>query len=460
MRKVCFAWSLMLIGGMSAGCAATPASLAVTARHAWTAPIEPLLAREPAAAPRASLPKDGGVTDMGLPALVQLAVDLHPRLAQATWAIEAARGRALQAGLYPNPTLSVSGNEISDRTGPAGIWSVYAGQEMVTGNKLKLSQAAAWRDVDQATLRLVAERFEVITQVRQAFFEALTLQRRAEILAELVALAEQSVANSKKLLQAKEAAELDVVQLEVDLERYRAELEATQRALPEALRRLVAAVGSQELRLGRLLGDLNAPMPGFEFDSARALVLSVHPDLRVAELAAQRAEILLQRAQVEPVPNVTVGAGYTYQGQNRSHDWDVGVSVPVPLWNRNQGDILAARALVGATQAQIDQARVTLIERLATAFTTYSAARRRAERYQSSILPKATRTFELSRQAYQGGQFEYLRVLEAQRALAEARLELIRSQGEMWQAASSIAGLMLEESWPTSMSTSPEKPAP
>lgn len=50
--------------------------------------------------------------------------------------------------------------------------------------------------------------------------------------------------------------------------------------------------------------------------------------------------------------------------------------------------------------------------------------------------------------AYRGGQFEYLRVLEAQRAVAEANLELVRSMSQIWLSASEIAGLMLEDQWP------------
>jgi cobalt-zinc-cadmium efflux system outer membrane protein len=51
-------------------------------------------------------------------------------------------------------------------------------------------------------------------------------------------------------------------------------------------------------------------------------------------------------------------------------------------------------------------------------------------------------------QAFKGGQFEYLRVLQAQRALAESKLEHNRAVQEAWQAASEIAGLLLEEHWP------------
>ncbi len=61
---------------------------------------------------------------------------------------------------------------------------------------------------------------------------------------------------------------------------------------------------------------------------------------------------------------------------------------------------------------------------------------------------KAQESYQLSLKAYQGGQFEYLRVLAAQRADAEANLERVRTLGELWQAASEIAGLMLEDNWP------------
>lgn len=390
----------------------------------------------------------GNTEVVGLPDLIGLTLERNPRLAQVSWAIDTARGRAIQAGLYPNPTVNVTGNEISDRTGPGGIWTAYTGQEIVTANKLGLSRAAALKEVDQASLNLIAERYRVFTEVRQAFFEAVTLQRRAEILIDLVKLAEQSVENANKLLKAKEAAELDVVQLEVDLERYRADLEATQRALPGAYRRLAASVGVQDMPIYRLVGDLDTPLPDYDLDQVRLYVLGIHPELRSAQVGIERAQFVLRRATVEPIPNVTVGAGYTYQGQNRSNDWDIGVSVPIPVWNKNQGNILAAKAQVSEAVNQVGRVQNDLVNRLATAFSNYAAARKRAERYKTAILPKAQRTYDLSRKAYQGGQFEYLRVLQAQRAVAEANLELVRSLGEMWRAASEIAGLMLEDQWP------------
>jgi cobalt-zinc-cadmium efflux system outer membrane protein len=61
-------------------------------------------------------------------------------------------------------------------------------------------------------------------------------------------------------------------------------------------------------------------------------------------------------------------------------------------------------------------------ERVAIALRSYSSARTLAERYRTDILPKAEQAYKLSLDAFKGGQFEnYLRVIQAQRGVAEAR---------------------------------------
>ncbi|MGE3809033.1 MAG: TolC family protein, partial [Gemmataceae bacterium] len=202
-------------------------------------------------------PEQGG---LGLNDLIQLTLEQNPRLGEAAFAIDVFRGRAIQAGLYPNPTVEVKLDELGDVTGPAGVNSLPAvSQEIVTAGKLRLSRSAAMRQVDQATLALLAERFARFSAVRQGYFDVLTLQRRITILQELVKLAEESVERTDSLFKAKQVARLDVVQLEIELERFRADLEATQRELPAAYRRLAASVGVQNLPYAPILGSLEIP---------------------------------------------------------------------------------------------------------------------------------------------------------------------------------------------------------
>jgi len=90
-----------------------------------------------------------------------------------------------------------------------------------------------------------------------------------------------------------------------------------------------------------------------------------------------------------------------------------------------------------------------LADRLSVAFRAYAAARQRAVLYRTQIIPRAEETYALSLEAFKGGQFEYLRVIQAQRSLAESHLEMNRALGDAWKAAGEISGLLLEEVWPT-----------
>jgi outer membrane protein, heavy metal efflux system len=396
-------------------------------------------------------PKSGPVMAraVGLDDLVRIALDRNPRLGRATFAIDAARGRTLQAGLYPNPVLSATADELNDRQGRGGIITApYVSQEIVTGGKLSLSQAVSAKEVDQATLALLAERYGLIAAIRAAYAEAYMLQRRVEILDDLARLAEQSAASGKKMLDGGLIPELDFLQLEIEQERVRANLESARKELTPVLRRLAATVGDPQLPVPRLAPFFAGDLPEYDLEAIRAVVTATHPTVRAAKVGVERAQLAARRAEVDWLPNVTVSGGYTRQNQNKSNDYSLGVSLPIPVWNRNQGNILAAAAEVGGAARDVGRVEIELAERVATAFRTFAAAKETADRYGKGIIPRAERSFQLSTAAFKGGQFEYLRVLQAQRALAEARLEYVRATGEAWRAAGEMSGLLLEEIWP------------
>jgi cobalt-zinc-cadmium efflux system outer membrane protein len=397
-----------------------------------------------AAGPPAEPPPPAAV---GLDDLVRLALDKNPALRHAGLDIDAARGRAVQAGLYPNLTVGVVGEEIGKQ---GGIYTLpLITQEIVTGGKLRLSRAAAERQVDQAFLAQVQQRFTLFTAVRQGYFESLSIQRRIEVLEQLIRLADQAYEGAQKLLDAKQIAELDALPFQVERDRLRGELDAARRELAAARRRLAATVGVADLPPAPLLGSLEAPLPAYDFEQARAFVLEEHPEIRSARVGVTRAQLTLRREEAEPIPNVTVGAGYQRNFNDRENQARYEVNVPLPLFNRNQGNIQAARAELARAVQEVDRVQNDVVRRLAAAFGEYDAARERAERYRTSILPNARKAYRLALEAFRGGQFEYLRVIQAQRAAAEADLEYVRLLGEAWRAAGEISGLLLEECWPT-----------
>jgi cobalt-zinc-cadmium efflux system outer membrane protein len=380
--------------------------------------------------------------------LTRLALEQHPRLAQAAFAVEAARGRAIQAGLYPNPTFQFTADELGDRTGPPGILSPFVNQEIVRKDKLRLGRAAGERAVDQAALAAAAQRYALLAAVRQAYVDVLTLKARVDMLAAAVKQSHQAAAAVQKLIDAKQASRLDLLLIETDGARRQADLDAAAAELPAAARRLAAAVGVPEAQLGRLTGSLDPPLPVYDLDRTRAYVLATHPEVQAARVGVDRSRLLLQKAHADAKPNITLSAGYTRQSQNRSNDWGVGVLFPLPVWNKNQGAIKEATANLGDAAQEVKRVEADLADRVAVAVRDYAAAVRRAERYRSDVLPRAREAFDLSVKAYQVGQYDYAKVVQAQRDVAQTNLDYIAVLGEAWRAAAILSGLTLEDVWP------------
>ncbi|MBY0524433.1 MAG: TolC family protein [Gemmataceae bacterium] len=394
-------------------------------------------------------PTEGPPSVVTLPDLLRISLDANPALRQAALQVDVALGRATQAGLYPNPTIGVMGEELNHPGGVGGLISVpQLSQEFVTGGKLRLSRAVARKEVDQATLALLRERFDLYTMVRQGYFEVLAAQRRVEIYNDLVHLANQSYLTTQKLLKAGQVARLDLLQLEVERDRFRAEQAAAQHERIAAWKRLAANIGAPQLACATLTGALDADLPNYDYCVARDFILAEYPDVLSARVGIERAELALKRARAEPIPNVTVLGSYTRDNIVRGNEWRFEVGLPVPVFNRNQGNIRAAEAELGQANQQVARVANDLTARLAAAFGQYAAARERVERYRTSILPTARESYKLALQAYRGGQFAYLTVLQAQRTLAEANLSYNQALAEAWRAASQIAGFLLEEQWP------------
>ncbi|MBC7352785.1 MAG: TolC family protein, partial [Thermogutta sp.] len=141
---------------------------------------------------------------------VRLAEQGNPQLRDAIWAVSAARGRLLQSRLYPNPTLSINGEELADPEGP-GIWTApFVAQELVAPGKRSLDQAIAHCELERTRCRVAAEWRKLVAAVRRAYCEALLAERRAETYRELVAVAEASLKQSRALLESRQGTRLEV----------------------------------------------------------------------------------------------------------------------------------------------------------------------------------------------------------------------------------------------------------
>ncbi|MDZ4686611.1 MAG: TolC family protein [Planctomycetaceae bacterium] len=171
-------------------------------------------------------------------------------------------------------------------------------------------------------------------------------------------------------------------------------------------------------------------------------------EISVAEQEVDRNRLLLKRAQVEPFPNITVNAGYMRQYTAIENIGIINLSAPLPLWNKNQGNISAAVANVTKASANVATIRNTIAKQMADARGRYRAADQLVVRYEEKIIPLARESVKVIQEAFDQGQFDFLRLLQAQRALIESQLGYISALETRWMTAAELAGLAQVEAFP------------
>lgn len=383
---------------------------------------------------------------MSLADVTQIAEASSPNLREAAFQVQVARGRAVQAGLYPNPAVTGGNPQLN---GSATQYNLLFSQEIVTRNKLGLSQAAAMRGVEQAQLGFVRTRFELLTAIRQRFYTAAVAQARIDVLRQVVEILVRSLDSTEKVIRAGEGARTDSLVLEIDLHRAQVQLENAQALLDAAKQELAATLGAPDLFIPRLVAPLDAPLPNFEAEALRQGVLTQNAQVRIAELGVQRSRLELARAEAEPFPNLNLTGGYQHSVPDRPRDQAVvQLNLAVPLWHRNQGNIRAAQGDIGAAVAQLRRVENKLSQQVATALGSYRVASQQVSRYEQQILPKSRETLRITQEAFALGQIDFLRLLQAQRTLVEANLANINAQENRWTAAATIAGLLQSEQFP------------
>ncbi len=382
---------------------------------------------------------------LDLMGLEQMALQNNPTLSQAQARVQAARGIWQQVGLYPNPVIGYSAGEIGN-DGKGGQQGAFIGQRIVTGGKLRLNRRVAAQEIVRLEQELVAQQFRVLTDVRTSFYEALVAQRAVELAGRLVKIAGQGVEAAEALLNAKEGSRVDLLQARVERNSTAILLANATNRQQGAWRRLVAVAGAPEMAPARLAGNVEEVGPSLLWEDALSHVLSASPELSAASAEVRAAQWAAQRARVEWIPNVGLQA--TLQHDNASGDDITGVqvSIPIPLFNRNQGNVIAADAQLVAAHRNVDRIRLSLQDRLAGVYRQYATAAQQVDKYRATILPDAKETLELVAAGYQQGEFSYLNLLTAQRTYFQSNLAYLESLFQLKSAQAQIDGLLLNQS--------------
>lgn len=388
------------------------------------------------------VPREGRPLDLS--ELQQQAACNHPAIRAAQAAVESARGAATQAGLPPNPSFGFEADTIGSG-GTAGQQGPKYEQLIITAGKLKLAQSAALMDVMNAQVALRRVQIDIATQIRSAYFGVLVAEESLRLTFALCVFVDSLFAVQTDQVRAGQTAPYEPLAIRALAEQARVALMHSRNRYQAAWRQLGAAIGQPELTPGPLAGCAMMGEPDLPYDALRDRMLHCHTDLMTAANKVVKARYELALARITPVPDVNlklvVQKDYTTPPFATTANVEVGV--PIPVWDRNQGNIRKSEAEVSKALEDIPTIKLDLLNKLADANERYLTNRQTVDTYLLHVLPDQVKAYRgvLQHSQQDPDRASFGDIVTAQQQITTYLTTYLAALQAQWQAAADLAAL-------------------
>ncbi len=362
--------------------------------------------------------------------LVMRALVNNPALAAERQAIDSAKGSVAQARLRANPSLAVGG--LKEVNGDDNRFSI--GTEIpleLFGRRARRTEVAELKLIGTRAAVTDKERF-LVGEVRLRFAETLAAARNVEFVDRLLRANQEFLKLMEDRVREGAIPSLDAEEVRVETNRieslridYQAKAEISMLALKEA-------VGMQPEENLRLMGNLEQPALSLDKIQLLQLATDHRPDLAAQRANEAMATAAVRQQETEAKTDATFSASYerpnsgfalsafdaagNLQPIRQTFNYAVfGMRWTLPLFNRNQGAIAAAKADVTAARNQVTASGLVLRHEVTQNLVRYQAAQERVMVYRKGVRDQAARNLEVVRQTYSYGRIPLLDVIAEQR---------------------------------------------
>jgi cobalt-zinc-cadmium efflux system outer membrane protein len=382
---------------------------------------------------------------ISLPQALQRALAANPRLTAAERDIGIAGGLRIQAGVLPNPDVSF---ELDNALGSGpykGLRSaetnLQLSQLVELGGKREARIAAGEAGIGTAVWQRRATRLQVLSEAAIAFITIISAQRRIEIFDEQIEGFGTLIPLLQKRVQEGASSPAETLRAQVAADLFRVERERAKTQLALARRDLAILMGDSSPHFGKALGRLtNIGQPPPFRDVLRAI--EANPQLlRWTAVAAQRnAELLIARLKAMPDPRIY--AGWRHYQDTNDNAVRLGVSIPIPIFDQNTGNIIAAQETLAKTAAERAINKLVLTSIVGRAYDTLTGALAELKLLRTSIIPNARSASETIQSGYLQGRFTLLELLDVKGSVLQALLREQEALQNFHIAIATIEGLV------------------
>jgi len=371
------------------------------------------------------------------------------RIAQSQADAALAQLRAVRE--FPNPVAGYSVGKInSDGRSNAtndghGFWnrsydSVFSLSQFIELGKRRVRRASAEAGVQSAEAMRDEARRLLLQSVDQLYLSAVEASEEVRVLTESAASLRREAGIAATRFHAGDIAASDQAQIEIAAAQWELSAMTARANARGAIVALEKLLGLPEPRGETILADPLDRTLALSPDAETSAGL--RPDLVAAEAGLKKSEADLTLQRHGLIPDLTVSLQYEHQPPDQPNTVGLAFTFPLPLWNRNTGNILAARAARNEAAAQLDRIRTQASADITAARIAFDEARTRAGTCQDNLLPKSAAIVRSVRYAYEKGGAALVELLAAERNDNDIRLASARAQADAASAAFALAAAL------------------
>lgn len=345
------------------------------------------------------------------------------RLAESD--INARAAECTQASLPPNPIFSCDVDNISENCKWNNAQSTFQLEQLIeTGGKRKLRTRVGNHAYQAALADYQITQIVVLNNLSKAFVAAVSAQEDLNLSVEQAKIAEQVFQTVKdKVTHGKFSL---IQQNKAEIAHSSALLEQEKAALNfmSAKERLAILWGSNCPDFDVLIYPFFEVCPPLSFEECWANFCN-RPEILKASQNYMTASAAVELEKSARIPDVSVVAGYTAAKFCANRGFLLGFSVPLPIFDRNQGNIAKAYSDVFRSQDEAKLVCLLLESKFSIAYKELAQAYREVDKIRSTLLASANQTLDLAKEGYREGKYEFLEVLDAQHTLFEIKARYI-----------------------------------
>jgi cobalt-zinc-cadmium efflux system outer membrane protein len=385
------------------------------------------------ALPRAVLADE---THLGLGSALDRARMQNPQVAMAQARVSEAEGMRTQGSLIPNPSLyATSENTPLGGSQPFTFGNdtddyVYLIQKVELGGKRGRRVAFATENVNQMSIQSEVGMQQLLMRVATAYWMAAGSAALDQLYKREVNTLDDIVDYNRARVQKGATAEADLIRIQLESDRLRAQArlaaEQARRSLVVLYREMGATAFPDSVIFTDRLDDLPEIRP-----PDLQTVLRDRLEMRAARERLKQAEanLNLQRANAWPDPQVMAGykrfsGSGQFTGQNTLF---FGFQVPLPIFDRNQGQIAVAQAEVQGAKGIVTDQEIAIRAQVSSALSDYGSRRQALLKVLPQMTRQAAASDAIAEGAYRLGGADILRFLDATRMDVETQVLFVQT---------------------------------